>query len=178
MAGEALSILADIRAAALTNAVPLPSEETADLTWQGLGVRVGGTRLVCPMGDVEEVINLPPLTHIPAVKSFVLGVANIRGRLVPVIDLHRFLGVEATQPRSQWRVIVVEDDDIVTGFVVEQALGIQYFPEGSMSDEMEGDALTPFDGLLRGSFRHGGRVYYELDLRSILRDERFFDVAD
>jgi twitching motility protein PilI len=77
----------------------------------------------------------------------------------------------------QWRVLVVEDEELIAGFLVEQSLGIQHFLEDSFEETTADDvaALQPY---LRGAFRHGGRVFYEAHLKSILRDDRFFDVAE
>lgn len=174
---QALQILRDIKAATFQNAAPLPLKENAQPEWQGVGYQVGGLRLVSAMGEVAEILTMPRVAALPGVKSWVLGIANVRGRLIPVIDLHDFLGMAPTQPRSQWRVLIVEDEDLVVGLVVEQSLGIQHFHEDSFEQPVtEGlDAIKPY---VRGAFRHGGRVYHEAQLKQILRDERFFDVAE
>ena len=174
---QALDILSDIRAAAFSNAAPLPLRESVQPEWQGLGYQVGGLRLVSPMGEISEILKLPRLAVLPGVKSWVLGVANVRGRLIPVVDLHEYLNMTSTLPMAQWRVLVVEDDDLVAGFLVEQSLGIQHFLEESF-EETSVDGNAPLQPYLRGAFRHGGRVFYETQLKLILRDERFFDVAE
>ena len=71
---------------------------------------------------------------------------------------------------------MVEDGDIAAGLVVEQSLGMQHFAEDSFEANLgEGlDGLAPY---ITGAFRHGGRVFHEIELKAILRDERFFDVA-
>lgn len=174
---HAFSILTELRDATYANSAPLPLRETARTEWQGLGFQVGGLRLVSPLGEVGEILQMPKLATLPGVKSWLMGIANVRGRLIPVIDLHDYLGMTATLPPVQWRVLVVEDEDLVVGFLVEQSLGIQHFLEESFEEgAVEGpDALRPY---LRGAFRHGGRVYYEAHLNLILRDEKFFDIAD
>lgn len=174
---QALDILSEIRAAAFSNAAPLPLRESVQPEWQGLGYQVGGLRLVSPMGEISEILKLPKLAVLPGVKSWVLGVANVRGRLIPVVDLHDYLAMTSTLPMSQWRVLVVEDEDLVVGFLVEQSLGIQHFLEESFEETtVDGNAaIRPY---MRGAFRHGGRVFYETHLKSILRDEKFFDVAE
>ncbi len=173
---EALNILQDIKAATFKNAAPLPHKEEVQAQWQGLGFLVGGMRLVSKLGDVTELLQLPRLTGLPAVKPWLLGIANVRGRLIPVIDLHEYLQVPTTLPVNQWRVLVVEDGDVIAGLVVEQSLGIHHFLEDSYEETDGGDLgeLAPF---VSGAFRHGGRVYHEVHLKAILRDEKFFDVA-
>lgn len=174
---QALDILSEIRAAAFSNAAPLPLRENVQPEWQGLGYQVGGLRLVSPMGEIAEILKLPKLAVLPGVKSWVLGVANVRGRLIPVVDLHDYLDMTSTLPMAQWRVLVVEDGDLIAGFLVEQSLGIQHFLEESF-EETTVDANPALQPYMRGAFRHGGRVFYETHLKSILRDERFFNVAE
>lgn len=173
---EALNVLQDIRAATFKNAAPLPHKEQVQAEWQGLGVLVGGTRLVSKLGDVGELMQVPRLTPLPAVKPWVMGIANVRGRLIPVIDLHEFLELPTTLPTSQWRVLVVEDQDVVAGLLVEQSLGIQHFLEDSF-EESDGADLGGLAPYISGAFRHGGRVYHEVQLKAILQDDKFFDVA-
>ena len=176
MASEALDILEDIRRATLANAAPLPLKEDVGAQWQGLGYLIGGMRVVSKLGEVSELLAMPNLTRLPSVKSWVLGVANVRGRLVPVIDLHEFLQIPTTQPPSQWRVLVLESGDMVAGLVVEQSLGIQHFLEESFASEVQED-LGPLAPYVSGAFRHGGRVYHEVRLKAILEDPGFLEVA-
>jgi len=174
---QALNILSEIRTAAFNNAAPLPLRESVQPEWQGLGYQVGGLRLVSPMGEISEILKLPKLAVLPGVKSWVLGVANVRGRLIPVVDLHDYLDMTSTLPMAQWRVLVVEDEDLVAGFLVEQSLGIQHFLEESF-EETTVDGNAAIQPYMRGAFRHGGRVFYETHLKSILRSDRFFNVAE
>ncbi len=73
-------------------------------------------------------------------------------------------------------MLVVESDDIVAGLIVEQSHGMQYFLEDSFEPSSPGDmeSLAPY---VSGAYRHGGRVFYVASLRSLIRDDRFFDVA-
>ena len=171
-----LDVLAEIKSAVLQNASDLPHNEESQAPWQGIGFSLGGARLVAQMGQVDELLKLPKLTKLPGVQSWVLGVANIRGRLLPIIDLHQFLKLPATVPSNQWRVLVVEHEDVVAGLLVEQSLGIQYFSEDvfevGLGQELEG--IGPY---VKGAFRHSGRLYHAIDLGAILSDEKFFAVA-
>ncbi|MFB3105168.1 MAG: chemotaxis protein CheW, partial [Pseudomonadales bacterium] len=106
---QALSILSEIKTATFQNAAPLPLRESTHSQWQGFGYQIGGVRLVSRMGEIDEILKVPRIAPLPLVKSWVLGVTNVRGRLMPVIDLHDYLGMTKTLPRLQWRVLVVED---------------------------------------------------------------------
>lgn len=170
-------MLRDIEAATFQHAAPLPLKADAQPQWQGMGYQVGGLRLVSAMGEISEVLKPPRVAALPGVKSWLLGIANIRGRLIPVVDLHEFFGLVPTLPMVQWRVMVVEDEDLVAGLLVEQSLGMQHFFEESL-EQPSIEALGPLAPYVRGAFRHGGRIFYDAQLKSILRDEKFFDVAE
>jgi len=174
---DALAILSEIQAATFQNAARLPLKESAQPEWQGIGYQLGGTRLVSPMGEVSEILKVPRITALPGVKGWILGIANVRGRLMPIIDLHEYLNMTPTLPMVQWRVLIVEDEDLAAGLVVEQSLGIQHFLDSSY-EESDGEGLDTLQPYIRGAFRHGGRVFFEMELKSILRDEKFFEVAE
>ena len=77
--------------------------------WTGVDFSVLGQRLVAPMGSVTEILMVPPLTRLPRVQPWVRGVANVRGRLLPVIGLAAFLGGRATLNWREHRVLVLGD---------------------------------------------------------------------
>ena len=87
---QALEILNDIALDTQRNAAALPLRETVVTEWQGLGFQIGGVRLVAHVGEIAELMLVPKLTHLPGVKNWVLGMANVRGRLIPIVDMHRF----------------------------------------------------------------------------------------
>ncbi|MEJ2131558.1 MAG: chemotaxis protein CheW [Gammaproteobacteria bacterium] len=159
------------------NAAPLPAGEEREPDWRGLGFQLGGARFVAPLGDASEILTLPRVTKLPGVREWVWGVANIRGRLVPVIDLQRVLGTTPATPRAEWRILVVEDGDLSVALVVELSLGMQQFPVETRKSDVprEMDSVLPF---VRGSFRHGGRIWYVFSLKSLVRYRGFLEVAD
>lgn len=175
-ANGVLDILRDIETDTLRNAAPLPLKRDTRPEWQGLGFQISGVRLVAPLSEVSEILTPPRVTALPRVKDWMLGIANVRGRLIPVIDLHRFMGIAATVPRTQWRVLVVEQGETIAGLLVEQSLGMQHFLDDSFEEgQPEGlDAIHPY---IQGAYRHGGRVFYVVSLTSLIRDEKFNDVA-
>ena len=76
-----------------------------EFDWQGVVFEIGGQRLVAPMGQVSEVLSMPEYTSLPLVKPWMLGIANIRGRLLPLTDLSRFLQVPSRLPQKGMALI-------------------------------------------------------------------------
>ena len=109
-------------------AADLPSQPTRQDSWSGIGFRLGEHWYVAPMGEISEVLHEPRCTQLPGVKTWVKGVANLRGRLLPVMDLGGFLGLELSRARKQRRVLVVEFNDLFVGLLVDEVVGMQHFP--------------------------------------------------
>lgn len=142
--GESLTafeLLLDIDRRCRLLAADLPLQETRRQTWSGIGFRLGEHCFVAPMGEVAEVLTAPRLSRIPGVKPWVAGVTNLRGQLLPVTDLGGFLGLEATLTRKQRRVLVVDHDELFTGLLVDEVLGLQHFA-------LDGLELSPPSPLL------------------------------
>ena len=62
------------------------------------------------VGQVREVLDLSPITKVPRAAEFMRGVINVRGSVVPVVDLRRKLGIEETEATKDTRIVVMELD--------------------------------------------------------------------
>jgi len=73
------------------------AEAGAGLEWVGVAFRMGGETFLVAREETREVLGFPAVvTRIPGAKSWVKGLANIRGQLLPMLDLRQFLGSGAT----------------------------------------------------------------------------------
>ena len=178
---QALDILQDIASSTLRNAAALPLRESVVTEWQGLGFQIGGVRCVSATGEVTEMFLVPKLTRLPGVKSWVMGMANVRGRLIPIIDLHKYLGIPQAGSRALRRVLVVESGDLVAGLVVEQSLGMQHFLLESYMKPAElelPEGVPKLNAHITGAYRHGGRIHYIANLKEFINDDTFMDVSN
>jgi twitching motility protein PilI len=93
----------------------------------GVLLRLGHSRFCVPMADVAEVTGLPAITRLPGASPWLLGVANWRGRMLPVLDLRSLLGVAVTPLASSARLVVVADTAtgaLTAGVVAEAVPGV------------------------------------------------------
>lgn len=176
MTGAALDVLNSLRMAAGARHTPMPAGERNEPSWQGIGYQLGGVRLVSAMGEIREVMQVPRYTRLPGVQEWMLGIANVRGRLLPVVELHRYLGIEVTLPASHARLLVVESEGLIAGLQVEVSLGIQHFLLSSF-EPPGSEVPVEMARIIRGFYRHGGRVYYEARLSTLFGEERFRDAS-
>jgi len=128
-------LLAGIDQRCRAYAAGLPSQQEVVQTWSGIGFRMGDRHFVAPMGEVSEVLHEPRFTLLPGVKSWVKGVANVRGRLLPVMDLCGFFGNDLTPVRKQRRLLLVDHQEIYAGLTVDEVFGMQHFPVETFSEQ-------------------------------------------
>jgi twitching motility protein PilI len=91
--------------------------------WRGIGYRVGPRLLVSEIGEINELLAMPTLTAVPGTRPWLLGVANVRGNLVPVIDLSRVLFGERTQTTERTRLLVVRQGTGSVALMVDEVFG-------------------------------------------------------
>ncbi|KJH76394.1 MULTISPECIES: chemotaxis protein CheW [Pseudomonas] len=132
-------------------AADLPSQPARQDSWSGIGFRLGEHWYVAPMGEISEVLHEPRFTQLPGVKPWVKGVANLRGRLLPIMDVCGFFALELSAVRKQRRVLVVEHNEVFAGLMVDEVYGLQHFAQGSLEpvDNLSG-AIAPF---IKGRFK-------------------------
>ena len=132
-------------------AADLPSQPMRQDRWSGIGFRLGEQWYVAPMGEVGEVLHEPRFTQLPGVKPWVKGVANLRGRLLPIMDLCSFVGQEVSAARKQRRVLVVEHHEVFAGLLVDEVFGLQHFAQDSLRPaEALSGPIAPF---IQGRFQ-------------------------
>lgn len=148
------------------------AEETE---WTGLAFDVRDGHYLAPRGDVREVLEPPVLTRVPGARPWLLGVANVRGDLLPVVDLGRFLGREASLRTQASRVIVLNADDVAAGFLVDGVSGFRSFAPADQRHDLIDDA-DPADGVL-GAFVRDGAVWRVLSLRKLAGVPAFRDAG-
>lgn len=145
--------------------------------WTGIVFELAGQRMVAPMGEVTEVLAMPEFASMPLVKPWLLGLANVRGRLLPLTDLARFLKVESRQPRlSQKKVLVVDRDKLFSGLVVDNVLGIQQFTEVHYRDESLPED-SPFVRYTHGKFVKEGEEWVVFMPSLLANDKHYADAA-
>ena len=144
--------------------------------WTGVGFSLLGRRIVMPMAQVSEILILPPLTRLPRVQSWVQGVANVRGRLLPVIGLAEFFGGIASASRRSRRALVVEIEDMFCGFVVDEVHGLKHFAIDAYRTDTGAlpPAMAPFS---EGSYAAADGNWTLLRPDRIVADPRFLNAA-
>lgn len=116
-------VLADYERRSLAHAVGAPEQSDAPGVWRGIGFRVGARHLLGSIGDVNEILAVPPATPVPGTRPWLVGVANVRGSLVPVVDLACFIDGVTTALSDNCRILLVRQPAGSVGLLVDEVFG-------------------------------------------------------
>lgn len=149
----------------------LPSE------WVGIGFRIGEERFVASRNEVREVLMLPDeITRVPGAKRWMLGVANLRGHLLPLTDLKLLLGSGRTPLKRLARVISVNHRDVPAGLVVDEVLGFRRFMDNEYTDRWP-ETVVRCDRYIRGAYKRGQDTWPVFGLYELIESSSFLQAA-
>lgn len=175
-ASEPFVALQDIAARSLRQAQGLPAQIDIQPHWTGVGFSLAGYRFVAPMAEVAEILSPPPSTRLPGVQKWVRGVANVRGRLLPLIDLESFFAGSLAGNRKNHRVLALELGELYTGLLVSEVFGMQHFPVDSFSEQLMPE-LQPFADYLAGAYQQDGLTWTVFSPFKLARNPDFYNAA-
>ncbi|WP_075186249.1 chemotaxis protein CheW [Teredinibacter haidensis] len=177
MSRTAFQALVELAKKSRQSARGLPSRQNTAPRWSGIGFSILGQRFVAPMNHVAELMEVPSSTRLPGVHSWVLGLSNVRGRLLPIFDLPHFFGGAISGSRKHHRVLVLETDILYSGIVVDRAFGMQHFNSDSFGDYTEALPETMED-FIDGSYRDAdGKAWPVFSMAKLAEDSRFNNAA-
>ncbi len=81
---------------------------------------------------VQEIIRTMEITKVPRAQDFVEGVINLRGKVIPIIDLRRRFGLDSKPHDKDTRIIVIEINNMIVGFVVDSVSEVLRIPAGTV----------------------------------------------
>ena len=128
-----------------------------------LGVEIGGMRYLLDLVEAGEIVPLPPLAAVPLTQPWYLGLANVRGSLLGVVDLARYLDPQA-QPTPGTRLVTFAPGlGFPCALLVAKVVGLRHAAD-----------MTPLDARLRDA---DGQEWTPLSLAALAREDRFLQVA-
>lgn len=131
-----------------------------------LGVEIGGVRYLLDLVEAGEIVPLPPLAAVPLTQPWYLGLANVRGNLLGVVDLARYLDPEVagTAPAPGTRLVTFAPGlGFPCALLVAKVVGLRHAAD-----------MTPLDARLRDA---DGQEWTPLSLAALAREDRFLQVA-
>jgi twitching motility protein PilI len=154
-----------------------PEAAVSGAEWVGIAFRLGGEAFLMAREETREVMSYPAtVTRVPGAKGWVRGLCNVRGQLLPVIDLRAFLGSGATTVTRVSRVLVANHREIPAGLLVDEVMGFRRFYESEFSADLP-PTLLRCERYLAGAFKRGAEVWPVFSVRTLLESQPFLQAA-
>jgi twitching motility protein PilI len=169
--GDPFELLLDIERRCLNNASGLPTLDAVEDEWIGIGFRIGDDRLIASMAEIKEILDLPQFTNVPGMKSWMVGVANVRGSLLPLMDMKGYLLGETVPNRRKSKVIVIDYKGFNTGLLVEEVYGMKHFLLKDNSRDIP-DVHKNIAPYVERAFYQDGESWPVFSFESMTREER------
>jgi twitching motility protein PilI len=168
-------VLLEYEAKSLSHAVGLPETLEAEGLWRGIAFRVSASYLVAGIGEVNEILTIPSMTNVPGARSWLLGIANVRGNLVAVVDLKGFLAGQRTVINDRCRLLVITQGNASVGLLVDEILGQKTFNDSHRVEltQVE-ESLADY---IEGGYRQDGRDWGVFALEQLLHSPVFINAA-
>ena len=145
-------------------------DETATLR-EIVSFRVASQDFCIDIGHVREIRGWSPTTLLPHAPDYVVGVMNLRGNVIPVVDLSRRLGLGRTEPSERHVIVITNFGRGTVGLLVEAVSDIMSLPTEHMKQtpDIAGGTAT---GFVEGVFTTDDSLIRALDLSRVLPDQR------
>jgi len=134
---------------------------------QYIGFILERNEYTVPILKVQEIIKLPQITKMPGVPYYVEGVTNLRGRIIPVVNLKKILGIQEQSPGS--KVIVISSGKIIFGALVDDITGVVNIDEKNIEPAEE--FLQHGQSQVEGVARLNDRLLVLLDTKKLIPTE-------
>ena len=144
--------------------------------WAGVIFRIGKIRLACNVKQVHEFLPIPAFTPVPGTKPWILGLANVRGDLLTIVDLAWYLHGKRSTVSMRTRLLAASLRGRPIGLLVDEVFGQRHFvsEEGKSTHLPKHSALKNF---VHMQYRSGKDVWQELDLESLFATSEFLNGA-
>ena len=170
-------ILNDYEQRSLAHVAGLPEQLEAPGLWRGVGFRVGKKRLASGFEEVVEILPMPQVTPVPGTQPWMLGVANVRGNLLPIVDLKQFLEGERTVLHEGQRMLVVRQRGGDVAVLIDELFGQRSFNEPQLIDAAELDAGGRYGHFIERAYRLGEQAWGIFSLERLARTPEFRQAA-
>jgi len=154
-----------------------PGSSAMPAEWVGVGFRIGEEQFVASRENVREVLMLPEdMTRVPGARRWLLGIANLRGHLLPLVDVKLLLGSGRTTLRRTTRVISVNHREVPAGLVVDEVLGFRRFMDSELTDVWP-ETVVRCDRFLTGAYQRNDDTWPVFNLFDFVESNLFLRAA-
>ena len=174
---DAFETLAEYERRSLAHVAGLPEQLQAAGLWRGIGFRIGQRRLVSSYESVAEILTVPQITTVPGSHPWMLGVANVRSNLLPVVDLKQFLeGARSVLHEGHQKVMVLRQPGGDVAVTIDELYGQRSFMD-EQQVEPEGLIDGRYASFIDRAYRVADDVWGVFSLDRLVRTPEFRHAA-
>ena len=137
---------------------------------QFVGFEIDGQQYAFRIEQIQEIVNLHQVTQTPQVADYVEGVSNLRGAIIPIINLRKLFGVDPKPNDSETRTIVVNVGERTMGCTVDMVSHVIRIPATSIQPAPE--TVSQSANYISGFAKLDDRLVILLDIDELLNPER------
>lgn len=120
--------------------------------------------------EIESVVDIEEVTPVPNSREFINGVINLRGRIVPVVDLTKKISIKLPEEHEFENILVLKIDEQEIGVFVDEVKNVLSIDETKLENiQSKNDVYT---GKVKGTIKVDNRLIIYLDIRAILNLEK------
>jgi len=140
--------------------------------WSGVIFRLCDEHLTCNIERIQEILPVPATTPVPGAKPWILGLANVRGSLMTVIDLCWVLTGKRSQISARSRLLATGSPKAPLGLLIDDVYGQRHFLESDSGASML-SAESPLQNLVPKQYTAGTECWHEFDLNQLFNLTEF-----
>ena len=171
-----MDVLFDYERRAAEHVAGAAEQVEAPGLWRGIGFRLGERLLLSGIHEVNEILQIPPLTLVPGTKPWLLGVANVRGNLVAVVDLRGYLEGGRTPIGDRSRLLLARQPGGTVGLLVDEVLGQRNLTDENVPLD-EGEDDERYEPFVPGRYDLGGTVWGIFRMTTLVKMPDFVQAA-
>lgn len=165
----------------LASRVSRAEREESEQFKQLVSFRIGEEEFGVDILVVQEIIRLPTITPLPNAQRFILGMINLRGKIIPVIDLRKRLRISGRKSNlndRKTRVLIVEMQSSVTGFIVDSVSEVMRIPVNEIEPTPHLVVSNIESEYIKGVIKLPNRLVILLDFQQVLRPQEVKEIQN
>jgi len=144
--------------------------------WSGVTFALGESRLACKIDQIHEILPIPTSTPVPGAKPWIIGLANVRGSLLTVVDLVWFLTGVRSPVTQRSRLLATHLNKTPIGLMIDEVFGQRHFLDSdAVSTELPED--SSLHKVVNRQLSFGTETWQELDLDKLFNTAEFLNGA-
>jgi purine-binding chemotaxis protein CheW len=153
------------------------SDANADEVLQWVTYKLGEETFGINVMQVQEVLRHTVIAPVPGAPEYVLGIINLRGNVVTVIDTRSRFGLPSFDVSDNTRIVIIESDDQVVGILVDSVAEVMYL-RSSEIDSAPNVGTEESAKFIQGVSNRDGKLLILVDVNKLLNDEEWAEITN